>query len=210
MRNTTILHEETVNPLDLPEPEYSPGWHEQEGDRIRGTLISRDWRTPEEKDRKPYEIFTLDLAEGCSARIKDGETTETVAVHASRMVLAKKLAKLNPEYGAELTISYVGPPQGTGVAHNYRAAELRDDRWVEVRTRFPKSGAPVDYLAELRNGQFVPIAEPSVHAPLDDEAEAVTQAALEAERDERDAAASELSVHQPLHEKASNVNVLQS
>lgn len=189
----TTLQDAPVDPLSQPEPEYSPGWHEQQGDHLRGALIARDWRIPDDADRERYRIYTLELAEGCRAKVKDGETAETVAVHATRTQLARKLALLDPPIGAVLSICYSGPPEGTAKSHRYRVAVLRGDRWVEARTRFGSDGEPTDYLAELRNGQFVEVEPAShVHAPPF-EADARTQAALEAEREARDVAASDVA-----------------
>ncbi len=153
-----------VDPLDR---EWAPGWAPEAGDKIRGGFVAGpSWRKTKFGG---YPVYTLELCDGYEARTKDGTlVTGEVAVHASRGVLERKLENAELTFGDEVGIKYQGPPRGTARSHRYRV---------------------VKYLPD---GGFVEVSyDPDDELDASDEDQAATAAALESERDERDAQASE-------------------
>jgi hypothetical protein len=151
------------DPLDQ-EDSFAPGWTEEPGDKLRGSLIGVGSR---DAGFGPYPIYTAVISDGYEARTKEGFVTDEVAIHASRNVLRRKLENAKLSLGDEFGVKYVGPPEGSAKAHRYTVVRYQDDgRTVAVSYDEPVDSPPADQDAE-------------------------TQAALEAERDQRDAALSE-------------------
>lgn len=168
-----------VDPLDR---EYAPGWRPAEGEIVRGTVVGVDLGSRDlDYGGGHYPIVTLRLASGFAATLKDGTTSEEVALHAIHRQLAGKLAAIEPKVGDVIGVKYVGEPLGSARAKRYRVDRTSSGdgepsaevNWSDYR--FADADTPT-----------------SVHAPLDYEAEAATVAAEEAERSALDAAAEEV------------------
>ncbi len=151
------------DPLDQ-EDSFAPGWTEEPGDKVLGSLIGVGSR---DGGFGPYPIYTIVISDEYEARTKEGFVTDEVAIHASRNVLRRKLENAKLELGDEFGVKYVGPPEGSAKAHRYTVVRYEDD------------GRAV----------AIPYDEPVEPLPADEDAE--TQVAIEVERDERDAAISE-------------------
>ena len=151
------------DPLDQ-EDSFAPGWTEEPGDKVRGSLIGVGSR---DAGFGPYPIYTIVISDEYEARTKDGFVDDEVAIHASRNVLRRKLENAKLSLGDEFGVKYIGPPEGSAKAHRYTVVRYEDGRASAVSYEEPVESRPPD------------------------DRDAETQAALEAERDKRDAALSE-------------------
>lgn len=182
MNESSLQPDSAVDPLDR---EYAPGWRPAEGEIVRGTVVGVDLGSRDhDYGGGRYPIVTLRLAPGFAATIKDGTTSEEVALHAIHSQLAGKLAAIEPKIGDAIGVKYVGEPLGSARAKRYRVDRSTDG-----------GGAPSAEVAWAEFRFADADASPRVtspNAPLTpsdrDESEAATEAALERERDELDAA----------------------
>jgi hypothetical protein len=159
--HTTQDHND--DPLDQ-EDSFAPGWTEEPGDKLRGTLINIGTR---DAGFGPYPIYTIAISDEYEARTREGFVADEVAIHASRNVLRRKLENAKLSLGDEFGVKYIGPPEGDARSHRYTVVRYEDGRASAVSYEEPVEDRPPD------------------------EGEAETQAALEAERATRDAALSE-------------------
>ncbi len=161
------------DPLDR---DYAPGWRPQPGEKVRGKLV--DLASRERDDAfggGQYAILTIELDE--SARIKDGTVDDFVAIHALHEVLERELARIRPKLGDELGILYQGKHADRGY-HKYRVH------------RYGDGGGGFDWTGFGDEKEVSPHESLEDRVPLED-ADAAAQVSIEAERDERDAAASQ-------------------
>lgn len=164
-RGRTMTRKTTSRIDAALEADFADAWRPAAGDRLVGTVISLSERPGFEG--RPYPIITIQPDEG-----------EPLAVHAFHGVLMDELGKAGPKVGERLGIKYLGKVDGGGRGsyHSYRVAVDR----------------PVAAIDWSRYSEDVP-ADGGLNRPLDqDQADAETQAALEAEQAEIDAASDEI------------------
>jgi hypothetical protein len=179
---SSLPHEQEVDPLDR---EFAPGWRPDEGDKVRGTVVGIDLASrAAEYGGGEYPVVTIRLATGHSARTKDGLVTDEVALHAIHSALAGKFAALAPKVGDEIGVKFVGEPLGSARSKRYRV-----DRTVDGGG---EPSAEVDWADYRFPGEELPEHSRDLHRPLEDDSDATTQAAIEAERDQRDGAVDDI------------------
>ena len=94
---------------------YPEGWKPNPGDEVTGKLIDV---AVTENGWGPYPVLTLESG------------GREVAVHAFHDVLKGELSRRQPKIGDELSIKYLGQPQGKNYhAYRVRGGQVGDFNW---------------------------------------------------------------------------------
>lgn len=81
----------------MSESDFPTAWRPQAGDTLTGKVVMLDEREASGPQRPAYPIVTLQTADGSER-----------SVHCFHFALKKAIVKAQPNFGDELTITYVG------------------------------------------------------------------------------------------------------